>query len=218
MARVIVDHTHPEFVARRPRYGPDNRWDGELMYSIDIVEGIAPRVETDRPLVTVGIRGECEDRAVFWIHNNVDQTIYSWLTAYRGLVLVCGTPETVAKVAHLGTAIYLPLSIDVADVCSHARPKDRGACAFGRPEKMRFPFPEGTDILPPMPRDEALDAVAGYCRCYAVGRCAIEAKALGCEILPYDPRYPDPSVWRVVDVAEAASLLQKQLDEIDGRT
>jgi hypothetical protein len=50
---------------------------------------------------------------------------------------------------------------------------------------------------------------------YAVGRTALEAKVLGCKILPYDPRFPDPDVWKIVNVDEAINLLQWELDEID---
>ena len=62
-----------------------------------------------------------------------------------------------------------------------------------------------------------LKEVAKCRKVYAVGRCAIEAKYLGAEILPYDPRYPDPSIWQVLDNVEAAKILQEKLDKIDGR-
>lgn len=52
--------------------------------------------------------------------------------------------------------------------------------------------------------------VAKYRNALAVGRCAIEAMVLGCEILPYDRRCPDPSIWRVVDNREAAQMLQHE--------
>ena len=35
------------------------------------------------------------------------------------------------------------------------------------------------------------------------------------EVLPYDPRYPDPSVWRVVDTMDAVKMLQEKLNAID---
>ena len=38
----------------------------------------------------------------------------------------------------------------------------------------------------------------------------------GCEIMPYDKRFPDPSIWRVLDNRDAAKILQQKLDEIDG--
>ena len=51
---------------------------------------------------------------------------------------------------------------------------------------------------------------------YAVGRSAIEAKCLGCRIKPYDKRFPDPRIWKVVDNKDAAKILQRELDKIDG--
>ena len=57
--------------------------------------------------------------------------------------------------------------------------------------------------------------MALYKRVYAVGRCALEAKILGCEILPYDSRYPDPSVWVVLDNSEVIPMLQKELDKLE---
>ena len=68
-----------------------------------------------------------------------------------------------------------------------------------------------------MPRELLLDELAKYKKAYAVGRCALEAKALGCEILPYDDRFPDPSIWKVLDNKEAAKILQEKLDEIDNK-
>ena len=59
--------------------------------------------------------------------------------------------------------------------------------------------------------------MAKYERVYAVGRTAIEAVALGCEILVYDGRYTDPTFWKVVDNLEAAAMLQEMLDSIDGK-
>ena len=58
--------------------------------------------------------------------------------------------------------------------------------------------------------------MAEYEAIYAVGRCALEGLALGCNILPYDNRFPDPSVWKLLDNLEAAKILQEKLDEIDG--
>lgn len=58
--------------------------------------------------------------------------------------------------------------------------------------------------------------MANYKEVYAVGRTAIEAKALGCRIRAYDPRFPDTKRWKVVDNLEAAKRLQKEIDKIDG--
>lgn len=206
---MIHDHTMPAYRLRLQRGGA-NAYNGALYYSMEIVRNIIPNVETSRPWVTVNQRGECEDNAIVFVHNNLHPENYEWLSAYRGLVLVCGIPETVPKVEHLGTAVYLPLSIDVAETMSHARPKTKGACVAGRPSKVRGV--PGVDVITGLPRREFLRAIAEYERVYAVGRTAIEAKALGCEIMPYDPRFPDPSIWKVRDNREAAAELQRILD------
>ena len=57
--------------------------------------------------------------------------------------------------------------------------------------------------------------MAMYKNIYAVGLTALEAKALGCNILPYDPRFPDPSVWKVRDIKTIYKELQKKIDKID---
>ena len=57
--------------------------------------------------------------------------------------------------------------------------------------------------------------MAEYRTIYAVGRTAIEARALGCIVKPYDPRYPDPELWQVLDNREAAHMLQIHLNMLD---
>ena len=54
-----------------------------------------------------------------------------------------------------------------------------------------------------------------YKKIYAVGRTAIQAKLLGCEIGVYDERFPDPNFWKIVDCKAAAKILQDKLNEID---
>ena len=129
---------------------------------------------------------------------------------------MCGIPETVEKVSHLGKAIYLPLSIDVENVKQYARPKTKKAAFVGRKAKRKgVELPEGIDYIEGLPRTKLLAAMAEYEEVYAVGRTAIEAKALGCKVLPYDPRFPDPERWRVLDNKEAAQMLQEKLNEIE---
>ena len=77
-------------------------------------------------------------------------------------------------------------------------------------------FPRGTEEIKGLPRPEFLRKLAQYEKVYAVGRVALEAKALGAEILSYDERFPDPERWEVMDNAEAAQILQMKLDLIDG--
>ncbi|MBO5872422.1 MAG: hypothetical protein J6Q75_07290 [Bacteroidaceae bacterium] len=123
------------------------------------------------------------------------------------------------KVKHLADhVIYLPLSVDVDDVMRWERPKDKLCCYAGRKDKPGVDTldPKLVDFLCDMNRDTMLSEVARYRFCFAVGRTAIEAKCLGCMILPFDTRFPNPQVWQIVTNQEAAEKLQKLLDEIDG--
>ena len=211
---MIFDHNSPEYV-QSTQYLGAARYNGAYYYSKEIVENIIPRVDTGRNWVTLNSPGCCFDHSIVFIHNNVNPKLYDWLEKYDDLVLVCGIPSTVRKVAHLGKAVYLPLSIDVEYVKRFERPKDRDICFCGRKEKARD-YSMSVPIVGGIQRDRLLAEVARYRRCYAVGRCAIEARALGCEIMFYDQRFRDTSFWKVVDNSEAAAILQDILDGIDG--
>ena len=143
--------------------------------------------------------------------------MYDHLQGFRDLVLVCGVPSTCAKVAHLGKAIYLPLSVDVEYVEKFKADEKIYSYAYvgrrGKREGMKFP--KGTIMLEGLSRPQLLREMAKANKVYAVGRCALEAKILGCEVLPYDERFPDPDFWQVLDNREAAKILQRKLDEID---
>ena len=114
--------------------------------------------------------------------------------------------------------MYLPLSIDTEYISQFVTDEkiDRTAFVGRRPKAKLGELPSGIEYLCGMKRQTLLTRMARYKRVYAVGRCAIEAKALGCEVLPYDPRFPDPDFWKVIDNREAAKMLQKAIDEIDG--
>lgn len=219
MSQIIINHLHRDY-QRLIENNPAARYNGAYYYSLEICRRIIPAVKTSRPWVTINVPGQAVDRAIVFIHNNLNPEVYSFLNYYRDLVLVCCLPETRAKVEHLGKAIYLPLSIDVEQVAGfrvpeHQRTKDT-AFAGRRKKRIEADLPEGIDILEGMPRELLLSQMARYRRVYAVGRTALEAKALGCEVLPYDPRFPDPSRWQVIDNSEAALMLQLELDRIDG--
>lgn len=215
---MIIDHTHPAYV-QRWRAAGRNKFNGAYYYSHEIVMNIIPRVKTDRNWITVNVRGFGCDHAIVFIHNNLHPDHYDWLKRYEDLVLVCGVPETVPKVAHLGKAIYLPLSIDTEYVKQfRVKEKTKGEAFAGRPVKRKKygEIPEGVDVLENMPREQLLRKMAEYETIYAVGRCALEAKCLKCKLKAYDPRYPKVSRWKVIDNAKAAEMLQEMLDEIDG--
>lgn len=216
---MIINHEHPKYVEKWNRIGA-GKYNGAYYYSKEICENIIPRVKTDRNWITVNIIGEGVDHAIVFIHNNIHIDHYDWLQNYKDLILVCGVPMTVPKLNHLknAKAIYLPLSVDVREVAKHYRPiKDRETAFIGRAAKTRnMDIPCDIDCITNLEREEFLEEISHYKKVYAVGRTAIEAKILGCEILPYDPRYMDPSIWEIVDNEDAAKMLQSRLSIIDG--
>ena len=213
---IIVDHDHPLY-KRKHIQAERNKWNGAYYYSKEIVDNIIPLVKTDRNWLTINVPGVGYDHSIVFIHNNLHPELYDWLQNYKDLILVCGVPETCVKMGHLGTPIYLPLSIDVEQVKQYRCEKTQEVAFIGRyPKRKGIIFPEDTHIIENLPRVEILKRMAAYKKVYAVGRTAIEAKVLDCEILPYDPRFPDPKRWKVLDNKDAAVILQKQLNLIDG--
>ena len=213
--KTIIDHNH-EAYRKRWENARLNKYNGAFYYSKEITKYFIPNIKTDRNWVTVNVPAYGADHAIVFIHNNLHPNRYDWLNKYDDLILVCGVPETMEKVAHLGTPLYLPLSIDVKYVSKFKHAKTKSIAFAGRRAKRRkFNIPSHIDILESMPRQQLLTEMGKYHQIYAVGRTAIEAKALGCQVLPYDERFPDPSIWKVVDSMEAVDILQKKLNEIE---
>ena len=205
---MVISHDHAAY-RNKWRNSGANQYNGAFYYSKEIVKNIIPNVETDRNWITVNVQGVGCDHAIVFIHNNLHPERYEWLKKYDDLVLVCGVKETVKKVEHLGRAIYIPLSIDTEYV-KQFRVEEKTKMRLGE-------LPDGIDYLHGIRRQKLLPMVAEYRSVFAVGRAAIEAKCLGCKILSYDKRYPNPAVWKVVDNKDAAQMLQRELDRIDGR-
>lgn len=216
---IIIDH-NSQCYKRNWWSAGINRYNGAFFYSKEIVTNIIPKIKTDRNWVTVNSYGVgVKDHSIVFIHNNLHPENYKWLKKFKDMILVCGVPETCDKVKHLGTPIYLPLSVDVEYIKSFKKSNKTKARAFaGRRGKVGLgKLPVGIDYLASISRNDLLRKMADYETIYAVGRTAIEAKILGCEVRPYDRRFPDPSVWKVLDNSKAATILQKELDKIDGK-
>lgn len=211
---MIISHEHHLYVQAREKIGIAAH-NGAYYYSREIVRNIIPHVKTDRNWVTINAQGQAADHSIVFIHNNVDPEVYAWLGRYTDLVLVCGVPSTCRKVAHLGRAIYLPLSIDVEEVSRYRQKTRKGRAYVGRSIKREGVALGDVAFIENLPRHELLAQMARYAEIFAVGRCAIEAKCLGARVLPFDDRYPDPSFWQVIDNSEAAAMLQVELDRID---
>ena len=214
---MIISHNHRKYKQRWDRLGA-GRYNGAFYYSKEIVRNIIPNVKTDRNWITVNLPGTGCDHSIVFIHNNLHPQNYDWLSKYKDIVLVCGVKETCEKVKHLGRAIYLPLSVDTEELEKYKSEEKTGAAFAGRPSKRTMQgvqLPLNIPCIEGLPRDRMLKRMSHYKTIYAVGRTAIEAKALGCNVAAYDARYPDPEVWQVLDNREAAAILQKELDKID---
>lgn len=217
----IFDHNAYEYRLRLTKVGHNH---GAYYYSCDIVKNIIPNVKTDRNWVTVNVPGRCYDHSIVFIHNNLNPEWYKWLNNYKDLVLVCSLPwsrSNMEQVCPSHNSIYLPLSIDTEYVSQFKTKKTKKAAYAGRLAKLnenvpqeRRNIPKGIDILGGLERDELLRAMAPYKTIYAVGRTAIEAKVLGCEIGIYNNLCPVDD-WEVLDNKTAALLLQALLDMID---
>lgn len=213
---MIIDHNNLMY-RKKWEYAREHRFNGAYYYSTEIVRNIIPNVKTTRNWVTINVPGVACHHSVVFIHDNLKPfASYLWLTNSRDLVLVCGVKETMNKVRHLGIPIYVPLSIDVEYVKQFKTKKTKDTAYVGRKGKPGTEhLPKDIDYISGMRREELLKEMAKYKKVYAVGRCALEAKVLGCKVLPYDRRYNDVSVWKILDNYDAAILLQKALDDID---
>lgn len=206
---MIFSHENKEYVTTQ-------KPNGAYLYSCEIVKYIIPKIKTDRNWVTIRQVPYAFDHSIVFIHNNLNPSFYDYLKNYNDLILVCGIPETCEKVKHLGKTIYLPLSVKINDIEKYKCQKTKDTCYAGRKGKFSSCNVDlSTPHVEDMEREEFLSEMAKYKKVYAVGRTAIEAKILGCKILPYDPRFPDPSIWQILDTDEAIKILQKELDIID---
>lgn len=214
---MIIDHNHPLYRLKWQKAGA-NAYNGAFYYSKEICKNIIPRVKANYNWITVNIEQVGCDHAIVFIHNNLHPERYAWLENYKDLILVCGVEETMPKVAHLGRTIYLPLSVDVEDVSRYRTEKTKDTAFVGRPAKRNYAgvkLPIGIDYLENLPRTKLLKEMAQYKNIYAVGRCAIEAKVLGCQVKAYDPRFPNPERWEVLDNKDAAEILLKEINKLN---
>lgn len=216
---MILGTNHPKYLEKLNRI--TGKFNGAYYYALEIESNIIPRVKTNRNWNTIKIDNTCLDHSIVFVHRNVDlEKTYNYLKDYEDLVLVCSNYETQKFMQRYGKAIFLPLSVDVDYVKQFKTEKTLDACyagnmwRFKRQDISKY-VPKETHCLTNIPREELLREVAKYKTCYAIGRTAIEAKILGCEIKVCDSRYLDTSFWEIIDNKEASKILQRQLDEID---
>ena len=199
---------------------------GAYYYAKEIEQNIVPLVKTDRNWDLLGMKFTNHyPHSIVFIHHclNWDRA-YNWLDKRKDFILVVSTKPTLEWAKSKGyPAIFLPLSIDVEYVKQFKTEKTKRACYAGnrwafKREQEEKNIPKYVDFPPPnIPREEMLKFIAPYEELYAIGRCAIEGMVLGCKIKPFlMDRYPDPNYWKILDNKDAAKILQKELDKIDG--
>lgn len=220
---MIIDHNHPLYKARRKAMDKDGKFNGAYYYSKEIVKNIIPLVKTDRNWITIRLpeMKAHPDHSIIFIHNNRNPNYYRYLKDYTDCILVCGLPQTAENLRFYGKTIYLPLSIDVETVKKYrVKTKTKEIAYAGRAAKLNYMnnrVPKGTEILSGMCQSKLLHEMAKYKKIYASGRTAMQAKVLGCEVLPHETNFPDSNFWKVIDNHEAAKILQEKLDIIDGK-
>ena len=219
---MIIDHTHPLYAKKRKSLTNGNQYNGAYYYSKEIVKNIIPNVKTDRNWITIRLPEMTvhPDHAIVFIHNNRNPNYYSYLKNYKDCILVCSLPQTAENLRFYGKAIYLPLSVDVENVKKYrVKNKTKDIAYAGRKIKLNYMnnrVPKGVDILSDMPQSKLLREMAKYKTVYASGRTAIQAKILGCEVLPHETNFPDSNFFFFFYYKDASKMLQKMLDEIDG--
>lgn len=216
-----ITHEHEEYMALREKQPPKSKNNGCWYYSNEIVKNIIPRVKTNREWNTVGrdLTG-MHDGMIVILHDNSTPWNYEWLKKYKDLVLVCSSDYTARSVAYSGHVIFVPMSIDTSYVRKFKAKKTRETCFVGNwwvRKNLRRSITGEVDFLSGLDRQELLEKLARYKQAYAIDRCALEAKCLGCKLLPIQTRYGctmanDPEV---LDNRDAAKILQRELDRID---
>lgn len=209
---VVVSHASNDYFNIKPT--------GALIYSILICKYFIPKIKTDRNWITINT-GRCYDHSIVFAHSNIDfEQRYKFLEGKKDLIIVCSQKSTMYKLRKYGHTIYLPLSVDVNYIKGFTAPKTKEICYAGREDKIyseQFKNNENVDYICNRTHSDMLRELAKYKKVYAVGITAIEARILGCEILPYDERYPDVNLWQIHDCKEMIPILQQKLDRIESR-
>lgn len=218
---MIIDHNHPLYAKKRRSMRDGNQYNGAYYYSKEIVKNIIPNVKTDRNWITIRLSEmkEHPDHSIIFIHNNKNPNYYEYLKDYKDCILVCSLPTTAENLRFFGKTVYLPLSVDVDYVKKfRVKNKSKDIAYAGRAIKLEYMnnrVPKGTTTLCNMCQSQLLKEMAKYKTIYASGRTAIQAKILGCKVLPHETNFPDSRFWKVIDNKESAKTLQKLIDEID---
>lgn len=213
---MIFSHLNQEWIDTH--VGINN---GAYWYSKELLENIVPNIKTKRSWCLINVQNQCEDGAIVFIHNNKNPERYKWLSDYKDLILVCSQPKTLNFMIEMFPkfhVILLPLSIDTDFVKQFkVKRKTRNTAYFGRKEKCPQEILNDSKIakIYGLEREKLLKEIAKYKNVYAIGRCALEAKCLGCNVLSHEGEYENVD-FKLLDNKEVIPELQRLINEIDG--
>lgn len=211
----IISHLSPEWIKLKIPHQNGAYW-----YSKEILENIVPKIKTDRNWVLINAEHTCLDHSIVFIHNNAHPKRYEWLVPFKDLILVCSTVKTLETMIEMYPkfhCIFLPLSIDTEYVKKFkAKRKTKKVCYYGRLEKCPEKIMNDDSIvkLGDGERETLLKEVSKFKTVYAIGRCALEAIALGCNVLPHEGEYENAK-FTLYDNSDVIPELQRLLNEID---
>ena len=222
MSNILVDTNDVNYNALYNQLG-GARHNGLYYYAKTIENYIIPKVKTSRPWNTIGLKA-CggQNGMIVFIHANLQpEKDYTWLKKFTNIVCVSNSRRTAEKMLPYSYSIYLPPSVDVKGVRKIAGKvkKDQDSCFAGNPwpayrKEIDTFVPAWVHRFGTMPREELLPILAHYKNVYAIGLTAVEARALGCNIMKRTERY-DPEDFPLFDCEDAAKCLQVALDLVD---
>lgn len=212
----IISHLSPEWIKLQIPHQNGAYW-----YSKELEENIIPHIKTDRNWILINAEHACLNHSIVFIHNNAHPERYEWLASFKDLILVCSTIKTLETMIEMYPkfhSIFIPLSIDI-DHVKQFKPKRKSkkTCYYGRLEKCPEKIMEDDSIvkLGDDNRDKLLKEVGKFKTVYAIGRCALEALALGCKVIAHEGEYEGVK-FTLTDNKEVIPELQRLLNEIDG--
>jgi hypothetical protein len=222
MSRIICGTETPEYIELRKNMS--GRFNGAYYYAKEFEDNIIPKVKTTRPWVLINMKDFCEDHAIVLIHDNHNpRGTYAWLRDYQDLIFICSTPTTFHDMQREknGMAIYLPMSVDVDKVLSYAEGYneiEEPTAYYGNrwgiyKDELNVMLPEDCHIIDGVERSEALRDLSHYKTVWAIGRCAIEAKILGCDVKEIPYRYFKGPATDILDNRFAWNNLNEQIGD-----
>lgn len=211
----IISHESPEWTKLNIPHTNGAYW-----YSKELLEKVVPNIKTDRNWVLINAEHTCLDHSIVFIHNNAHPERYEWLAPYKDLILVCSSYKTLGTMIEMFPkfhTIFIPLSIDVEYVKQFKpKRKSKKVCYYGRLEKCPVKILEDDSIIKISGdnRDDLLKEVGKFKTVYSIGRCALEATALGCNVISHEGEYEGMKI-NLLDNKHIIPELQRLLNEID---